>query len=155
MNNLFLHGLDSSGFGTKGRFFAERFPGMLRPDFDGSLAERMDRLRAIVAGFDDLIVVGSSFGGLMATCLAKEQPELIKRIVLLAPALNFKEYHPPPVKLETETILIIGRHDTVTPPAIVIPSAQATFANLRSSIVDDDHLLHNTFRELDWSTMLS
>lgn len=155
MIRIFLHGLDSSGFGTKGRFFADRFPDMLRPDFDGSLSERLNRLRMIVSGYNDLIVVGSSFGGLMATCLAKEQPEYIKRLILLAPALNFKEFKPPKNKLAIETLLVIGRHDTVTAPSIVIPAAEATFANLHTTVVDDDHLLHHTFREMDWPRLLS
>lgn len=155
MKRLFLHGLDSSGFGTKGRYFAETYPDMLRPDFDGSLADRMERLHAIVADLSDLLIVGSSFGGLMATCLAKERPSLIKRLVLLAPALNFKEYQPPPTKLTTQTVLVIGRHDTVTPPDIVVPAAESTFARLETVMVDDDHLLHDSFRQLDWDTLLA
>jgi pimeloyl-ACP methyl ester carboxylesterase len=155
MKRLFLHGLDSSGFGTKGRYFAEKFPDMLRPDFAGSLTERMTRLHAIIADLADLIIVGSSFGGLMATCLAKERPADIKRVVLLAPALNFKEYQPPPARLPTETILIIGRHDTVTPPDIVISAAERTFARLHITVVDDDHLLHRSFQDLDWRALLS
>lgn len=155
MKRLFLHGLDSSGFGTKGKFFAETYPDVLRPDFDGSLTERMGRLRAIVADFQDLIIVGSSFGGLMATCLAVERPELVKRLILLAPALNFKEYQPPSTKLTTQAILIIGHHDTVTPPDIVVPAAENTFARLETVMVDDDHLLHDSFRQLDWNTLLA
>ncbi|MBE0585558.1 MAG: alpha/beta fold hydrolase [Desulfofustis sp.] len=154
MKRLFLHGLDSSGFGTKGRYFAEKFPDMLRPDFTGSLAERMARLHAIIADLTELVIVGSSFGGLMATCLAKERKADIKRLVLLAPALSFKEYQPPPVKLTTEAILIVGRRDTVTPPDIVIPAAESTFASLHTSVVDDDHLLHRTFQDLDWPVLL-
>ncbi len=155
MTRLFLHGLDSSGFGTKGKYFAEQFPDMLRPDFGGSLAERMARLRSITSDFTDLVLVGSSFGGLMATCLAKEVPTQIKRIILLAPALNFSEYRAPRNLLTMETVLVIGSHDTVTPPSLVIPAAEATFSNLQTSVVDDDHLLHRCFPELNWQTLLS
>jgi predicted esterase len=154
MKRLFLHGLDSSGFGTKGRYFAETYPDMLRPDFDGSLTERMERLHAIVADLTDLIIVGSSFGGLMATCLAIERPSCVKRLVLLAPALNFSEYQPPPTKLAVQTVLIIGRLDMVTPPDIVVSAAESTFAQLETVMVDDDHLLHDSFRQLDWQALL-
>lgn len=154
MNSIFLHGLDSSGFGTKGRYFAERFPDMLRPDFNGTLAERMERLKAIVEDVEDLIIVGSSFGGLMGTCLAKTQPEKIKRLIMLAPALNFQDYHAPAEKINIEAILVIGRDDTVTPPRLVIPAAEATFSNLHTNLADDDHLLHNTFQDLDWPKLL-
>lgn len=151
---IFLHGLDSSGSGTKGTYFASRFPDMLRPDFYGTLQERMKQLTALVGDADDLIAVGSSFGGLMGTCLALEQPERVKRLILLAPALNFHEFKVPAEKIDVETILVIGRDDVVTPPDIVFPAAEATFANLQLSVVDDDHLLHNTYQHLDWNYLL-
>ena len=128
---------------------------MLRPDFEGSLKERMQQLRTIVTGMRELVIVGSSFGGLMGACLAQEQPEAIKRLILLAPALNFAEYELPERKIECETILVIGKDDTVTPPAIIIPAARETFANLQIKLFDDDHLLHQTFRDLAWSHLLS
>ncbi|PIE64668.1 MAG: alpha/beta hydrolase [Desulfobacterales bacterium] len=154
LNLIFLHGLDSSGYGTKGRYFSERFPQMLRPDFEGSLIQRMQRLKTIVADMNDLVLVGSSFGGLMGACLAIDQPQQVKRLIMLAPALNFSEYKAPVKKLDTEALLLIGKHDTVTPPDIVIPAAEATFAHLQTTIVDDDHLLHNSFQNLDWESLL-
>ena len=154
LNSIFLHGLDSSGYGTKGRYFSERFPSMLRPDFDGSLIERMERLYSIVSDRNNLILVGSSFGGLMGACLTIEQPEKVQRLIMLAPALNFSEYQPPQEKINTEALLIIGKHDSVTPPATVIPAAEATFSNLEVTVVEDDHLLHKSFQALDWTSLL-
>jgi alpha-beta hydrolase superfamily lysophospholipase len=151
---LFLHGLDSSGMGTKGRFFSKYHVDVERPDFDGTLGQRLDTLRQHVSGQDQLILVGSSFGGLMAACLASEMPERIKRLVLLAPALNFHEYRPPEEKIPPETLLVIGKNDVVTPPGLVIPAAEASFSNLQISLVDDDHLLHNSFVHLDWARLL-
>jgi pimeloyl-ACP methyl ester carboxylesterase len=72
---LFLHGLDSSSRGTKGRFFTENFPDIIAPDFTGSLQDRMRALETICRGLDRLTLIGSSFGGLMATCFAIAQPE--------------------------------------------------------------------------------
>jgi alpha-beta hydrolase superfamily lysophospholipase len=152
---LFLHGLDSSGMGTKGRFFFEHYPEVERPDFDGTLGQRLDALRKIVSDRDDLILIGSSFGGLMAACLASEMPERIRRLVLLAPALNFPEYRPPEEKISPETLLVIGKNDLTTPPDLVIPAAEASFSSLQISLVDDDHLLHNSFAQLDWDRLLS
>lgn len=154
LNTIFLHGLDSSGYGTKGRYFSERFPDMLRPDFDGSLVERMARLKTIVSDRDNLVLVGSSFGGLMGACLTIEQPDKVRRLIMLAPALNFQEYNPPENKVATESLLVIGKKDTVTPPSIVIPAAEKTFSNLEVQVVDDDHLLHNSFQNLDWQALL-
>lgn len=151
---IFLHGLDSSGSGTKGTYFSEHYPDMLRPDFHGTLRERLNQLQAVVSATDNLIAVGSSFGGLMGACLAIEHPEKLRRLILLAPALNFPEYRIPAPTIDTETILVIGSHDTVTPPDIVVPAAEASFTNLQVNIVEDDHLLHDTYRSLDWNHLL-
>ena len=154
VSRIFLHGLDSSGSGTKGRFFSVRYPDMVRPDFHGTLQERLRQLYGLVEKATDLVVVGSSFGGLMAACLAIDQPEKTRRLVLLAPALNFTEYRVPKQPIETETVLIIGSGDEVTPPDIVVPAAQASFSHLTVNIVTDDHLLHNTYQNLDWDCLL-
>jgi pimeloyl-ACP methyl ester carboxylesterase len=153
IKRIFLHGLDSSGRGTKGTYFSTRYPDIERPDFDGTLQQRMTQLYKLL-GEDTFIAVGSSFGGLMGTVLAVEKPDSVHRLILLAPALNFHDYQVPDRQIETETILVIGKDDVVTPPDIVIPAAEATFANLQASIVDDDHLLHNTYAGLDWDHLL-
>ena len=71
MNHMiFLHGLESSNMGTKSVFFRERFPDMLLPNFDGSLEKRMKRLYGILRGKSEILFVGSSFGGLMASVFA-------------------------------------------------------------------------------------
>ncbi|THB77761.1 MAG: alpha/beta fold hydrolase [Desulfobulbaceae bacterium] len=155
MSTLFLHGLDSSGFGTKGRFFAEHFPGMDRPDFEGSLEQRLERLKTIVSDREELVMVGSSFGGLMATCHAISYPQQVKRLILLAPALNFDQWQPPETLLSVECFLYIGEHDTVTPPNLVVPLSRKTFLDPNITIVDDDHLLHKSFYSLNWSELLS
>lgn len=150
----FLHGLDSSGKGTKGRFFNEHFPQVVCPDFDGTLVNRLLQLEALCKKQQQLTLIGSSFGGLMATCYATKHPDKISRLVLLAPALNFEGYQPPAEPLKTPTLIIIGKHDTVTPPALVAPLAEATFADLEIRIEHDDHMLHGTFHHLDWQKIL-
>ncbi len=151
----FLHGLDSSGNGTKGRFFADNFPHIIRPDFTGSLVERLDQLAGLCAGQPNLLFVGSSFGGLMATQYAIDHPQATARLILLAPALNYAEYEPPVQPVVVPTLCVIGDQDTVTPAAVVTPLLQATFTQLTIDIVDDDHLLHATFPKLDWYHLLS
>ncbi len=154
VTRIFLHGLDSSGSGTKGTYFSQRFPDMLRPDFLGTLQQRLVQLYELLGDRDNLIVVGSSFGGLMGACMAIDRPEKVHRLVLLAPALNFHEYRVPDRKIDTETVIVIGTDDVVTPPDIVVPAARATFSNLQINLVDDDHLLYNTYRDLDWDYLL-
>jgi pimeloyl-ACP methyl ester carboxylesterase len=151
----FLHGLESSGKGTKGRFFAQNFPQVICPDFEGTLPNRQRQLETLCKNQQQLILIGSSFGGLMATCFAIEHPEKINRLILLAPALNFEAYQPPAEPLKIPTLIIIGKNDNVTPAALVSPLAEATFTDLELHIEDDDHMLHDTFHHLDWQNLLT
>ena len=86
--NIFIHGLESGNQGTKSLFFREKFPDMIIPDFKGDLATRMDKLNKVLKGRFDINMVGSSFGGLMAVLFAMQDETRLKRIILLAPAIN-------------------------------------------------------------------
>ena len=152
---LFLHGLDSSIQGTKAQWFQRHFPRVRLQNYVGDLAERLAQLEAQVAGLERLVLVGSSFGGLMAACFALRSPERCRRLVLLAPALNFVDFHPPAAPLSVPTLVVTGAHDTVCPPALILPLARASFADLEVQLVDDDHLLHRTFPTLDWPRLLT
>lgn len=153
---IFLHGLESSSKGAKAAFLRRMYPDMEIPDFSGSLSARMVLLHEILAGQKNIILVGSSFGGLMATIYAMENQNAVARIILLAPALNFPEFHRSAIqRIEIPTWMYIGREDIVTPPAKVVPIAREIFANLHYDEVEDDHLLAGTFRDLDWKTMLA
>ena len=150
----FLHGLESSGKGTKGRFLVKNFPQTVCPDFEGTLSNRLLQLEALCKNQQQLTLIGSSFGGLMATCYATQHPEKITQLILLAPALNFEAYQPPSEPLQIPTLIIIGKHDTVTPATLVAPLAEATFTDLEIRIENDDHMLHSTFQHLDWQKIL-
>ncbi|MEW6594047.1 MAG: alpha/beta fold hydrolase [Thermodesulfobacteriota bacterium] len=152
---VFLHGLDSSSHGTKASYFRKHFPAMLVPDFSGPLAERMATLEDILADKSDLTLIGSSFGGLMATLFALAHEELVKRLILLAPALNFPEFSPPASPVATPTLLYIGSRDTVTPPHLVRPAAAKTFRDLTLTVFDDDHLLRQGFHQIHWQQLLA
>ncbi len=150
----FLHGLESSGRGTKGNFFAQNYPHIICPDFEGTLRTRLEKLEELCKK-QQLTLIGSSFGGLMSTCYATEHPEKVARLILLAPALNFESYRPPAKRLLIPTFLIIGKQDTITPADLVTPLAKATFSNLEIRIEDDDHMLHGIFHLLDWQKLLA
>ncbi|MBU0481767.1 MAG: alpha/beta hydrolase [Proteobacteria bacterium] len=155
MTPVFIHGLESSSRGTKGTWFKERFPGMLICDFIGSFEERMVQLKCFLAGRANLVLVGSSFGGLMASVYAIEYGSEVARVVLLAPALNFPEFDRfRSGSTSVPTHLYIGDRDAICPADLVIPAAQEVFTDLVVNRVDDDHLLHATFRRIDWNSML-
>jgi pimeloyl-ACP methyl ester carboxylesterase len=155
LTRVFIHGLESSSQGTKGVFFRTRCPDMIIEDFVGSFKERMNKLNDILFHRNNLIVVGSSYGGLMATVYAAKNEEKIKKLILLAPALNtdeFKSYLNK--KLHLPVIMYHGRNDDVVPPAVVRDIAREVFTDLHYHLVDDDHSLHNTFSVMDWDTLL-
>lgn len=150
----FLHGLESSGNGTKGRFFAEHFPQIRRPDFHGSLAVRLQQLESLCNGEKEITFIGSSFGGLMATFFAEKNRDRVARLILFAPALNFEAYTPPKQPLNIPTFLIIGTDDDVTPMDPVLDLARKTFTQLTVWTSDDDHMLHKCFPLIDWEKLL-
>jgi pimeloyl-ACP methyl ester carboxylesterase len=155
VTRLFIHGLASSSRGWKAQFLSERFPDVLTPDFYGPLTERMKKLKEILNGVADVILIGSSLGGLMATLYGLENETRIRRLILLAPALNFDPSLPSAAKvLAVPAWLYIGGNDHVTPPSLVKPVAQSLFRNLTYHLADDDHLLYNTFPHLDWPRLL-
>lgn len=150
----FLHGLDSSGNGTKGKFFAENFPQINSPNFHGELATRIHQLEKLCERDNAITLIGSSFGGLMASCFTEKNRERVSRLILMAPALNFGDYTPPVPAIGVPTLLLIGKHDDVTPMDPVLGLARKAFTNLTIWISDDDHMLHNSFTHLDWEKFL-
>ena len=129
---------------------------MIVEDFRGNFEERMDMLNVLLKNKDNLILVGSSYGGLMASVFACRTRKKIKKLVLLAPALN----HMPSetrglIKLDFPVTLYHGDRDNVVPPGPVYEIARKMFTDLTYHLVDDDHSLHQTFFTILWDELLS
>jgi pimeloyl-ACP methyl ester carboxylesterase len=155
VTRVFLHGLDSSSRGTKGTYFRGRYPEMLMEDFSGPLAERMDKLTSRLDRKGNLILVGSSYGGLMAALFACLHPARTRRLILLAPALGHTDFSPwYATPLQLPVTLYHGRHDIVVPPGPTRRIAERLFGNLDHRLVNDDHDLHRVFPTLDWNRLL-
>jgi pimeloyl-ACP methyl ester carboxylesterase len=152
----FIHGLESSSQGAKGTFFRKRFPDMIIEDYSGSFTQRMARLEELVAGKTELILVGSSYGGLMAAVFACIHEERVKKLILLAPALHLAPYKPLLNKrLHIPIKIFHGLQDEVVPIVAVQAIAEELFVNCKFTAVEDDHSLHNTFASLEWDALLS
>ena len=152
---VFIHGLESSGQGAKGVFFRERYPDMLVEDYDGPFAVRMEKLNRLLEGKKEIILVGSSYGGLMAAVYAFNHPYQVKKMILLAPALMLPEFVPYKEKrLALPVELYHGRQDDIVPPGLVKEIAAVAYANLAYHEVDDDHSLHATFAAMPWELLL-
>ena len=156
MTRIFLHGLESSSKGAKASFLRDLFPDMLTPDFKGDLSARMVSLETILAGKENIVMVGSSFGGLMGTLYAMQKQGTVDRLILLAPALNFPEFLQYKHEIiEVPTRIIIGNDDIVTPAQEVLPLARKIFSDLNYDEVNDTHMLAETFRKFDWQALLA
>jgi pimeloyl-ACP methyl ester carboxylesterase len=152
---VFIHGLDSSSRGTKGSFFRERYPGMGMEDYSGPLEGRMAQLERELTGKESLILVGSSYGGLMATLFACSNEIRVRRLILLAPALGHADWSVCSRQpLQIPVTLYHGRFDDVVPSGPTGRIAAGLFANLDHHLVEDDHNLHRIFPMLDWDTLL-
>jgi pimeloyl-ACP methyl ester carboxylesterase len=156
LTRVFIHGLESSSQGAKGAFFRSKYPDMIIDDFIGTFQERMEKLNKLLINKSDLIIVGSSYGGLMATVYAFNNHEKIKKLILLAPALNIEEFKISygNKKLHVPVVIYHGRNDDVVPPLSVQEIAQTIFPQLHHYLVDDDHSLHRSFSLMDWDILL-
>jgi pimeloyl-ACP methyl ester carboxylesterase len=153
---MYVHGSESDSNSGKARQFREWFPGMVTPDFKGSFDERMRQLLDITADKTDWVLIGSSYGGLMATVFALDHESQLRKLVLLAPALMLDPLRSfsKPKQITVPTVLIHGTLDTVVPLEPVREIAQKLFPNLTVHIVEDDHRLHKTANEMDWESVL-
>jgi pimeloyl-ACP methyl ester carboxylesterase len=152
---LFIHGSDSNGQTYKAQVIRKQFPKLISPDFTGPLAVRLGQMEAIVKDRNGWILIGSSFGGLMAALFTTQHPDQVRKLVLLAPALHLPEFSrhlPKPVDIPT--LLIIGKKDDVIPCETVRRLAKLTFPKMTYKSVDDDHRLHYTADHLDWMELL-
>jgi len=153
---IFIHGLESNNQGTKAVYFRENFPGMLTPNFPGPLEDRMATLCSLLSGKGDIILVGSSFGGLMASIFAMDNEPRVKRLILLAPAINLMEFSPYRERsISTPVHIYHGRQDDVIPIEEVQRVAVRVFSNHTFHAVDDDHYLHRTFETIEWPLLLA
>jgi pimeloyl-ACP methyl ester carboxylesterase len=156
LTRAFIHGLESTSQGTKGMFFREHYPDMILEDFTGSFSQRMEKLEGLLAGKEPLILVGSSYGGLMAAVYACQHEERVAKLILLAPALHVESYKPYRNKrLDIPIAIYHGLQDDVVPLKAIRPIAGQLYSNHRFYAVEDDHSLHATFASLNWDELLS
>ena len=164
-NIIFIHGLESSGKGFKAKFLKELFPEILTPSFfpyssnllmEDILKERMEQLQFILREKSNWIILGSSFGGLMATIYALKNPERIKHLVLLAPFLTSPKYYTSrTTPINIPVFVVHGINDSVVSARKARKHAKKIFTNLEYILVDDDHSLHQTVVKLNWDILIN
>ena len=137
----FFHGLESAPIGTKSLRLEESFE-VVAPDFqDMDIWERLEKAERETEGKAGLVVVGSSFGGLLAALLYSRHPERFHGYVLLAPAL-YREAADEVERMPENAVVIHGIHDDVVPIDAV--RQKCAEHGLEVVEVDDDHRLHGS-----------
>ena len=128
---------------------------MIVEDYTGNFAERMRKLSRLLAGENNLVLVGSSYGGLMAAQFTVQNESRVQKMILLAPALNLPEFSPAAQQqLHLPVIIYHGTDDNIVDPYAVKSIAGKIFSQLEHHLVNDDHSLHKTFPSLDWKKIL-
>ena len=152
---VFIHGLESASKGTKGQFFRQHFPEMIIEDYFGNFTERMQKLSGLLAGKNNLVLVGSSYGGLMAAQFTLLNENRVQKMILLAPALNLPEFSPGAgQQLHLPVTIYHGTNDDIVDPYAVKSIAEKVFCLLEHHLVCDDHPLSKIFPSLDWEKIL-
>ena len=150
---IFSHGQESGPWGTKIRAMAERVRGMGCAadsiDYQG-IADPTERVQKCVrecAGIDDqLILVGSSMGGHVATAAAEQVGAA--GLFVLAPAYYMEGYEElTPVPPSLPICIVHGWHDDIVPVENSIRFARECAATLH--IVDGDHRLTANIDEIN------
>ena len=143
---VFLHGLESGPHGSKYKALKAAFGHVIAPDFERMLDVdiRLAQAEKATRGMTGLVLVGSSFGGLVAAVLTHRYPHKVKGYLLMAPALHDKW---PGTVAEITTVptfahIIHGIQDDIVP----LSASQAFSAkfNVPIDIVDDGHRLQGS-----------
>jgi len=91
----------------------------------------------------------------MAALYAFQNQDKVKKLILLAPALNLPEFSPClSKKIALPVDIFHGKKDDVVPPSPIRSIANKVFENHTFLLLDDDHRLSDTFTSIDWQEVL-
>ena len=154
----FFHGLESSPKGTKAQLIKKHFPECHIPELSPDIHERATVLERLIT--ESSYLVGSSLGGLSALLFSMQHPELVKAMILLAPAVGAFDEHfftqedfellkTTHIPEKIPTTVIAGQHDDVIPLKAIkeMMKRSPDKDNIDFMIWDDDHSL-NGYPEL-------
>ena len=163
-NIIFIHGLESSGKGFKGRLLKNFFPEILTPDFEpyissitikALLKKRMLQLDTILKDKENWIIIGSSFGALCGATYTLKQPEKVKLLILLAPFFGSNLINPSKFQpIDVPIVVFHGKNDLTASIKRSKSLSHILFSNLEYNIVDDDHYLHATVEKINWIQLI-
>ena len=151
---LFAHGLEGRPDGAKATALRAAGLQVVAPDGrDRGLAERVADLERALAGHSDVVLVGSSYGGLAALVVATRHAGSLRGLVLCAPALGWRE---PPVDdpdalcvpVGLACTILHGSRDEILPVSGSQRLADRSGPHVRLAVVDDTHALRGSLPQL-------
>lgn len=152
MRIVWLHGLEGSPTGYKATELRRRGWDLLAPDGRGMpLRARVELAQRTLDGLGEVVLVGSSYGGLAAAWIGSQRP--LSGLLLLAPALHHAEppvLHPHLLEIPatTPTRVLHGTSDTIVPVEVSRAlAARCPHVLLRE--LDDGHALSDSLDAID------
>ncbi|MFH2133233.1 MAG: YqiA/YcfP family alpha/beta fold hydrolase [bacterium] len=156
MNKLvFLHGMESSPLGTKSQFIKKHYPECLIPELMPDIHKRMTVIEELIK--KPVFLVGSSLGGLSALLFAMSHPEMVRGMILIAPAVGFFDqtvFNDNDKKVIRQTYIpagipcsvMIGKKDTVIPESDIKTMIERSPDKDQIKVfrLDDDHTLNQS-----------
>ena len=157
---VYIHGYQSSPEGTKGVLFSRTLRAIALtyrdvPPEDLVIADCLARIKKDINSFNEVVLIGSSLGGLLASVTALENSN-VRQLFLLNPAIMppgtdidsinsmpkriLKEMYFPKLfskKISSEIIIFRGSKDEVVTDEWVLPFAQYQEATVH--FLADDH----------------
>ena len=146
---IWAHGLWGSPNGSKVTAIRESGIEVISPDFNNmELGERIDILNELVSK-EEVVLAGSSYGGLACALVAQQHPKQIKGMLLLAPALHLPETpNDVPEDLVAPNNLPITIIHSTTDEIVPISASQDYIGRSGTNInlikVEDSHVLENS-----------
>jgi pimeloyl-ACP methyl ester carboxylesterase len=160
---LFIHGLGSyspawkqnlAGLQDKYRCIAIDLPGYGKSSkgaYEGSMTSFARMVGAFISakGLKDVTVVGHSMGGQIAMTLALTQPEMVKQLVLAAPA-GFETFSPG--EKEWFRTSLSAKATRVTPAKQIVLNYHGNFYNMpkEADFMIRDRLAMRTADDFEW-----
>ena len=146
---VWAHGLWGSPNGSKITAIRESGVKVIAPDFNEmELVNRVQLLEKTIE-IGDVVLAGSSWGGLACALTAQKKPDKLKGLLLLAPALHYPE---PPNDNPDNLIapdgipitIIHSKTDDIVPISASKDYVKRSGNNVNLIVVEDNHVLENS-----------
>ena len=146
---VWAHGLWGSPNGSKVTAVRESGIEVISPDFNEmELVDRIELLEKTIQ-IGDVVLAGSSWGGLACALTAQKKPDKLKGLLLLAPALHYPESpNDEPEKLiapdSVPVTIIHSTTDDIVPISASKNYIERSGNNVQLIEVEDNHVLENS-----------